>query len=502
MLRRFRFYAPALIFAALPVVHAAKLYSTAVPITALQLLRDCGILCGIALLLAIALMLLPGDDRTKGAALSIGVLLAGVYPSVAGAVDVIPCSWQDSALGAAFLFIVAAALFALARPGRHVLASLHGLLAVLVVVVVAYSGYSAVSRLFRPSAASTLAHPGGQPLTLPAGPRPPDIIHIVLDGLGRLDVLQDVYGLDSRRVQADLAAHGMTVTDGAVANYSQTFPAVAAALSMEYLDEAGIAAGGGNDRTIAEAIIRQSTVIRALKARGYAFTLLSSGYEALIDHPEADDGIRGPTLFDEFEAYLVPRTMVRALPIARLTYEPQRRRTESILRALESFQPAGRPRFVLAHLLLPHPPFRYTRDGRHVPPPGIFTIKDANMFVGTGEEYRKGYAAQAEYVFDELQHLLARSQHLRPRPIVIVHGDHGSGLGYDIRTPERSNVQGRMRIFLGVQSPVPIGPIGSPVNIYREVFRSVFGVDLSPLPDRSFVSSWGKPFDFSEVHVQ
>ncbi len=124
-------------------------------------------------------------------------------------------------------------------------------------------------------------------------------------------------------------------------------------------------------------------MIRALKERGYAFTLLSSGYEALVDHPEADDGIRGPTLFDEFEAYLVPRTMLRALPMARLTYEPQRRRTEAILRSLETFQPGARPRLVLAHLLLPHPPFRYTADGRHVPPPGIFTIMDANMFPDT-----------------------------------------------------------------------------------------------------------------------
>ncbi len=79
-LRHVRFYAAAPLFAALPAVHAAMLYSAAVPIAGVQLLRDCAILSGIAVLLAIALMLLPGDDRSKGTALSIGVLLAGGLP--------------------------------------------------------------------------------------------------------------------------------------------------------------------------------------------------------------------------------------------------------------------------------------------------------------------------------------------------------------------------------------------------------------------------------------
>jgi hypothetical protein len=135
-------------------------------------------------------------------------------------------------------------------------------------------------------------------------------------------------------------------------------------------------------------------------------------------------------------------------------------------------------------------------------PDGIFSIQDGNAFPGTSDQYRRGYAGQAAYVFDELESLLGRWQHLSPRPIVIVHGDHGPGLGYDIRTPERSNVRGRMRIFLGVQSPVPLGPIGSPVNIYRRVFHAAFGLQLEPLPDRSFVSSWAKPFTFTEIRVR
>lgn len=500
--RRLKWYAAAPVFAAMPVVNAAKLYSASVPIAPAQIVRDCAVLMAVAILVAAGLLGVRGDERTKGAGLSFGVLLAGAYPPLAGAFGVTPCSPADAALGAAFALALTGALWALARWQRQVLASSHGILAALVVAAIGYTCYSVATRIGRSSAAGALLRAGGMPVTLPAGPRPPDIIHIVFDGLGRLDVLGGAYGLDSARIHATLEGRGMTVSDDAVANYSQTYPAVAAVLSMDYLNDAARVAKGGNDRTIAEAIIHKSTVIRALKARGYSFTLLSSGYEALIDHPEADDGVFGPTLFDQFESYLLPRTILRALPIATLTYEPQRRRSRTLLEALETFQPSERPRFVLAHLLLPHPPFLYGTHGRDVTPPGIFSIQDGNAFPGTSDEYRAGYAGQAAYVFERLDQLLARWQRLSPRPIVIVHGDHGPGLGYDIRTPERSNVQGRMRIFLGTQSPVPLGPIGSPVNIYRQLFRSVFGSALSPLPDRSFVSSWAKPFTFREIRVR
>jgi hypothetical protein len=421
---------------------------------------------------------------------------------MAGALDIGSCSWPDAALGLTFLTVLVVALSALGRWGREALDFSQRILASLAVLFVIYAGYSAAKRIGTTTAANGLQHPGGAPLVLPVGARPPDIIHIVFDGLGRLDELGRSYGLDAPRIATALRAQNMQFNDAAVANYSQTYPAVAAMLSMDYLDEAVRRARSGNDRRIAETIIHDSTVIRALKARGYTFTLLSSGYEALVDHPQADDGIYGPTLFDQFESYLLPRTMLRIVPASALTYEPQRRRTMELLAALEDFEPADHPRFVLAHVLLPHPPFLFMADGRDVTPAGVFSIQDGNAFPGTSTAYRQGYAQQARFVFLELERLLARWQRLSPPPIVIVHGDHGPGLGYDIRTPERSNMRGRMRIFLGVQGDARIGPIGSPVNIYRQLFRAVFGADLMALPDRSFVSSWARPYDFTEVQVQ
>jgi hypothetical protein len=502
MLRRLRWYAAAPILAAMPVINAAKLYSASVPISLGQVVRDCVVLMVLTAAIAVVLLLSGGSDRSKGAALSLGVLLAGAYPSLAGAIDVTPCSTADFALGTAFVALLSLAFWALSRWQRPVLDSSHSVLTLLVVLTVAYIAYSGLVRWTRSDAAASLANPGGAVVALPPGPRPPDIIHIVFDGLGRLDVLQQSYGVDAPSIESALTGAGLTISHRAVANYSQTFPAVASMLSMRYLDDVERLGGEGNDRTIALAVIQQSSVIRALKARGYSFTLLSSGYEALVEHPLADDGVFGPTWFDQFESYLLPRTMLRMAPWPSLTYEPHRRRTAAVFEALQSFAQGPRPRYVLAHVLLPHPPFTFDGRGRELRPDGIFSLQDGNAFPGSADDYRRGYAGQAAYVFSRLEQLVRTWDRLPVPPIVIVHGDHGPGLGYDIRTPERSNVRDRMRIFLATRMPNPAGTVDSPVNVYRQLFRTVFGVGITPLADRSYVSSWARPYHFQEVRVQ
>jgi hypothetical protein len=330
----------------------------------------------------------------------------------------------------------------------------------------------------------------------------PDLIHIIVDGMGPLDALQDVYGVDSGAATQSLNAQGLRIQADAVANYSQTYLAVASMLSMDYLDQSVSLAVSDQDRTLTDAIIAQSSVIRALKARGYRFTLLSSGYQALLLHPLADDGILGPTLLGEFEAYVLHGTIFRALPIRDLTFVPHRERIRDVLSALRDYAPAEQPRYVLAHVMLPHPPFVFDAQGRDVIPPRLFTLADGSQFGGTSEEFKAGYSAQAKFVLTTIEDLLGRWNRLPHPPIVIVNGDHGPGLGYNVKAPVGSNTTGRMKIFLGVKGLDDASTLpASPVNIYRTVFNLRFGTTLPMLPDRSFVSSWLKPYEWTEVHA-
>jgi hypothetical protein len=277
---------------------------------------------------------------------------------------------------------------------------------------------------------------------------------------------------------------------------------VAAMLSMGYLDDVASRAGTRHDRGAVEQVIDESSVIRALVARGYQFTLLSSGYEVLEHHPSASDGVFGPTWFGEFESYVFRRSPFRMLPVGALTYLPHRARTRQLLAMLEAFQPGPGPRYVLAHVLVPHPPFVFDASGRSQTPPGLFTVADGNGFAGSPEAYRAGYAAQARFALETIELLADRLGRLPRPPILIVNGDHGSGLGYNQVSPLDGQTAGRMAPFIAVGGPIDRrSPPGSPVNIYRWLFSSAFGARLPPLPDSSFVSAFTDPYAFHEVQV-
>jgi hypothetical protein len=492
-----RYYWPAVVLSTIPGLTLSKVYGEWVPLDVLQIVRLAAALASLTAALSIGVHALAGSDKTKGAALALAVIVSGYYPVLAEGIGVRPASLLDTALGLLFIGGMVTLLHAMARRARDVLDSAFGILAVVAVVFLAYSGSRATVK---GNGANGLREPGGTAPALAGIDHPPDIIHIIFDGLGSLDRLQSGYGLDATGTGEMLSKAGMRITTGARANYSQTFLAAASMLSMEYLDDAERLGRGGMDRTIVAAIIDNGAVIRALKSRGYTFTLLSSGYEALAKHPLADDGIDGPKLFNQFESFALPRTMLRILPIERLTFEPHRRRTRALLQALENFQPGERPRYVLVHLMLPHPPFVFSENGSPTTPSGIFTIQDASMFPGTPEEYRLGYAAQAKHSFTRIARLLDKWRRLPHPPIVIVNGDHGPGLGFDFAAPLKGNVEDRLRIFLGVHADRwPIDDIGSPVNIYRHIFNAVFETRLDILPDRSFVSAWALPYDVTEV---
>ena len=70
----------------------------------------------------------------------------------------------------------------------------------------------------------------------PAGGPRPDIVHVLLDGLGSPGVLQTYYDLDVSDHLAALEARHFTVGQGIRSNYAFTYSSVASLLNASYLD--------------------------------------------------------------------------------------------------------------------------------------------------------------------------------------------------------------------------------------------------------------------------
>ncbi len=496
-------YLPALVFATAPVVNGADLYQRFTPIQPFPFLRAMAVAAGLALAAALVLWALPGRDRIKGAALAVAVLVVGAYPTFARWLHVRPYGTADLLTAGALVAALAVGLLLLARRVPAALVSASPVLALMAALFALYAAWFGITATSRPTASGiSLRHAGGEPVVLRSGAPAPDIVHVIFDGLGRLDYLERDFGIASAPARTALNNRGIAISERAVANYSQTYLSVAAMLSMGYLDDVASRAGSRHDRAAVEQVIDESTVIRALTARGYQFTLLSSGYEVLEHHPAALDGVFGPTWFGEFESYVFRRSPIRMLPVGPLTFLPHRARTRELLASLEDFQPGPRPRYVLAHVLVPHPPFVFDASGQPQTPPGLFTVADGNGFAGSRDEYRAGYAAQARFALATIEHLAERLGRLPRPPILIVNGDHGSGLGYNQVSPLDGETAGRMAPFIAVAGPVNRSSLpGSPVNIYRWLFSTVFDAGLPMVPDRSFVSAFTDPYAFHEVRV-
>jgi hypothetical protein len=330
----------------------------------------------------------------------------------------------------------------------------------------------------------------------------PDIIHVILDEMGRSDVLKAKYGVDLQAGLSILAAEGLRISPDATANYPQTFLSLASTLNMRDLQPLADVLGDSPHRRPLIELIQQSGVIASLKNRGYSFTFIGSSYAAGSGHRLADECECDAMPLGEFEGGLLAITPGRGLPLSRLLYAEHRDEIRTAFARLGSLAPRVEPRLVLAHVLVPHPPFVLGPDGDLPDPPQGYALLDGSQFDGTREQYRAGYANQVAFAVQAIAKAVS-VLHSRwasaPRPlVVIVQGDHGPGLDWDVADVRGTDARERFSILLAVSWPGVAADktptLHSPVNIYRAIFNQYFGTHLQMLPDRSFLSTFYHPY--------
>lgn len=338
------------------------------------------------------------------------------------------------------------------------------------------------------------------PWALPEGTQPPDIYHIVLDAYGRADVLREVYGLDNEPFLNELRARGFSVAEASTANYAKTRHTFASMFNLTYLQrfyqEYGISgshAGRIKDR------LQQTRLLELLKSWGYESYAFFTGFP-VSDLMEVDRRIgREPDEVARFAELLLSLTPV--FDARRLFGAPEnpqmrahRERILFILDSLPELAAEPSPKFVLAHLLIPHQPFVIDAKGK--PRRAEGTVTDGVLTPEPGDAaaaaaYREGYAAQLQganwLVVEALDELLAR---IDPGAIVIVQGDHGPGSHMDWREAEASDVAERYPVLNAIRfpgaRPADFSDDVSLVNTYRILLNEYLGGTYEMLPNECF----------------
>jgi hypothetical protein len=324
----------------------------------------------------------------------------------------------------------------------------------------------------------------------------PDVYYIILDGYGRSDMLKQEMGYDNSAFISGLEELGFYVAEHSQSNYSQTTLSLGSSLNYDYLETLGVTID--EDKLVRRdvySLISDNSIRGYLEERGYKTVAFATGF-VWSEFKDAEYFLQpepGAKL-NEFEYLLLQTTMVR-IPLdykrlfkTDLRNELFRERTEFTLEKLKTIPSISGPKFVFAHILVPHLPFVFGANG-----------EDAEMdfkpeLEYTEEEFIYGYTNQVTFVnkqvLEVVRELIEKSQ---VPPIIIIQGDHGFG---------RFGREARMRIlnayYLPGQPDVLYDTI-SPVNSFRVVLNTYFDQSLPILEDRSYFSGYNNPQNFDLI---
>lgn len=337
-----------------------------------------------------------------------------------------------------------------------------------------------------------------QPLSLNAN-QTPVIYVIILDSYGRSDVIQDVYQVDNRPFLRELVNRGFYIAEKSHSNYVQTWVSVAALLNFQYHGDWDPPSNPMSSVWYLQAPLFNNSIVPALKEIGYTTISFDTGFH-FINLSEVDSFDSPFARLNPLEEILLANTPVQLVAdqldigVPVYNYRTHVTRLNYIFEALKTTPDVPGPKFVYAHILLPHPPFVFDREGNFVETNRPYSGADGDDFNGSSEEYYFGYREQVQYtsalILDIIDEILAKSE---TPPIILLQGDHGPGLFYDRDGVEQTCLYERSSILNALYLPgidqELLYPELSPVNSFRIVLNNYFGTSLELLPDLTYYST-------------
>lgn len=331
----------------------------------------------------------------------------------------------------------------------------------------------------------------------------PDIYFLVFDRYGSADAIRRRFGLTDNDLYGWLEDRGFQIPAVSHAAYRATDFSLASTLNMTYLDELTEDVGRvSSDRTPARKLLQEHEVGRFLKSQGYTYYHVGTWFGPTASNPMADQNL-SLAASSEFENVLRDTTVLPALDRVQgiVSVEPtfRDRHREGTLfqfRQVHRLSTAPSPKFVFAHILLPHDPYVFRADGTPLP--------EAEAKAGREKDL---YADHIEFVNSQIrgvvEDLLSGPE--ESDPIVILQADEGPlacrSVDCVATTPEYFGIRFGIlnAMYLpGVDRDLP--QTFTSVNTFRMVFSEYFGADLEPLPNRSF--TWpdnNHLYDFRDI---
>jgi hypothetical protein len=350
--------------------------------------------------------------------------------------------------------------------------------------------------------------------------RMPDIYYIVFDGYERADMLREYYSYDNSTFIDGLKERGFYVVDGSRSNYLTTNYSLNTSLNLIYYHEFPTP-----NLLRSKYNLQTNYVTEFLRELGYEIVVFDSGSNDTNDqytdifatpvsiHPDVEPEINPFELllarttvawlyFGEESKESNPEAASDAF-VSGVNWELDQRR-ERITYAfahLPDYTTVESPRFLFAHIFLPHFPFLYGADGEELQ---YHENVKLYWYEVEPQNYVEFYNYQLDYlnqaVLDTIDQILAETS----KPVVIIlQSDHGDDHFIDWDAPSAEGVSARSAILNAIYFSdgeyKTLYPTVTPVNIFRVVLNHWFGTQYQLLSDKVFFHEHPVSTPLSEV---
>jgi hypothetical protein len=324
-----------------------------------------------------------------------------------------------------------------------------------------------------------------------------DIYFIVLDGYGRADILEQLYGYDNSEFIHYLEQKGFTVPENSRSNYPRTVLSLTSTLNLEYVETLVPQMEASTMWWLLSPWLEHSRVRTSLEKIGYTSVSINTGW-GITDNPTTDYYFKShPIILSDFERYTSAATPLKIFwPVLEdlasvPTFDAHRRIQLNNFNSLVESTAIPGPKFVFAHIILPHPPFVFSSNGTPINPERSFTLSDASDYPGTPEQYRDEYVGQMQFLNSKLEMMIESIlQNSQYPPIILLQADHGPGMLTDFASAANTCLTERLSTFAAYHLPM-VDPGIVPdnitsVNLFRIIFNEYFGANLPILEDSQY----------------
>jgi len=337
----------------------------------------------------------------------------------------------------------------------------------------------------------------------------PDIYYLVFDRYASSNTLDDVYNFNNSEFLDYLKGKGFYVLSESKSNYPNSVQSLASSLNMIYINNLSDKSGKLNKEAITIELLQSCEVCKLLKSNGYTYFHFGSWHSPTSENSEADvnvnyfrDRIPDFTILLYKTTFLYPFSANYLDNEGNIGLEKKYQtgynndfRLEQYQRILFQFDKLKEipkikePTFVFAHMIIPHEPFVFDKDGNYL------SIEDVS-----GKPYKEKYINQLIFLNKKIKNLVAQIlENSENPPIIILQADEGP-YPYAYYIIGKNNFEwGEMNIddletkfgilnalYLPGVDENDLYPSISSVNTFRFIFNQYFNANIDLLPDHHY----------------